>query len=128
MPQITRAGVPTLLDAEAAGKTSDVDLNQQLLIELAGGDGLTDVPVRDVPLYDVPVPDVPLPKVCPDGSVGEKSTRPSVADETMVVAFRVGSGRCLVRGLCCNLFSSGIDYYTRREVFGSLKVYFVSGF
>ena len=46
----------------------------------------------------------------------------------MVVAFGLGSGSCLVRFLCSNLFISGIDYYTRREVFGSLKVYFIYGF
>jgi hypothetical protein len=43
----------------------------------------------------------------------------------MVLAFGVGSGSCLVRFLCANLFISGIDYYTSREVFGSLKVYFI---
>jgi len=43
----------------------------------------------------------------------------------MIVAFGLGSGSCLVRFLCSNLFISGIDYYTRREVLGSLKVYFI---
>jgi len=46
----------------------------------------------------------------------------------MVVAFGLGSGSCLVRFLCSDLFLSGIDYYTRREVFGSLKVYFIYRF
>ena len=46
----------------------------------------------------------------------------------MVVAFWVGLGSCHVRVLCCNLRISGIDYYTRREVFGSLKVYFIYWF
>jgi hypothetical protein len=46
----------------------------------------------------------------------------------MVVEFRLGSGSCLVRFLCANLFISGIYYYTRREVFGTLKVYFIYGF
>ena len=46
----------------------------------------------------------------------------------MVVAFRLGSGSCLVRFICSNRSSSAIDYYTRREVFGSLKVYFIYGF
>ena len=45
----------------------------------------------------------------------------------MVVAFGLGSGSCLVRFLCSNLFISGIDYDTRREAFGSLKVYFIYG-
>jgi hypothetical protein len=46
----------------------------------------------------------------------------------MVVAFRLGSSSCLVRFLLSNLFISGIYYYTCCEVFGSLKVYFISGF
>jgi len=57
-PQKPRPAVPTLREAEAAGNTSDVDVNQQLLIESAGGDSLS----------DVPLPDVPLPEVRPDGS------------------------------------------------------------
>jgi hypothetical protein len=43
----------------------------------------------------------------------------------MVVVFGLGSGSCLVRFLCSNLFNSGIDYYTCHEVFGLLKVYFI---
>jgi len=46
----------------------------------------------------------------------------------MVVAFGFGSGSCLVHFLCSNLFISSIEYYTHREVFGSLKVYFIDGF
>jgi len=46
----------------------------------------------------------------------------------MVVAFGLGSDFCLVRFLCSNLSISGIDYYMRREVFGTLKVYFIYGF
>jgi len=46
----------------------------------------------------------------------------------MVVVFGLGSGSCLVRFICSNIFISGIDYYTCRKVFGSLKVYFICGF
>jgi hypothetical protein len=46
----------------------------------------------------------------------------------MVLVFRSGSGSCLVRFLCANLFISGIYYYTGREDIGSLKVYFIYGF
>jgi hypothetical protein len=50
----------------AAGNTSDVDvdvdLDQQLLIESAGGDSLP----------DVSLPDFPLPEASLDGSVGEE--------------------------------------------------------
>ena len=58
-PQKRHPAVPTLREAEAAGNTSDVDVNQQPLIELAGGDSLS----------DVPLPDVPLPEARPDASV-----------------------------------------------------------
>jgi hypothetical protein len=86
-PQKPRPAAPTLREAEAAGNTSDVDVEQQLLGESAGGDSLPDVPLPDVPLPDVPLPDVPLPDVPlpdvplpdvplpearPDGSVGEE--------------------------------------------------------
>jgi len=46
----------------------------------------------------------------------------------MVVAFGLGLGSCLVCFLCSNQFISGIDCYMCREVFGSLKVYFIDGF
>jgi len=46
----------------------------------------------------------------------------------MVVAYGLGSGSCLVCFLCSNIFISGIDYYTRPKVFGSLKVFFIYGF
>jgi hypothetical protein len=117
-PRQPRPAVPTQREAEAAGNTSDVDVDQQLLIDSAGGESLP----------DVPLPDVPLPDACPDGSVGEECTTPRVAEEAMVVAFRLESGTCLVRFPCSTLFISGIEYYTHREVFGSLKVYFIYRF
>jgi len=46
----------------------------------------------------------------------------------MIVAFGLGLDSCLVRFLRSNLFISGIDYYTRREVFGLLRVYFIYQF
>jgi len=46
----------------------------------------------------------------------------------MVVAFLFGLGSCLGRFLCSNLLISGFDFYTRREVFESLRVYFLYGF
>jgi len=46
----------------------------------------------------------------------------------MVGAFRLGWGSRLVRFLCSNLYISGIDYYTRREVFESLRAYNLYGF
>jgi len=81
-PQKPRPAAPTLRKAEAAGNTLDVDVEQQLLGESAGGDSLPHVPLPDVPLPDVSLPDVPLPDVPlpdialpearPDGSVGEE--------------------------------------------------------
>ena len=81
-PQKPRPAAPTLREAEAARNTSDVDVEQQLLGESAGGDSLPDVPHPDVPLPDIPLPDVPLPddalpdvplpEARQDGSVGKE--------------------------------------------------------
>ena len=49
--------MPTLREAEAAGNSSDVDVDEQPLGESAGGDSL---------------PHVPLPVARSDGSVGEE--------------------------------------------------------
>jgi len=67
---------------EAAGHTSDVDVEQELLDRAAGGDCLPDVPLPDITLPDFPVPEVPhpnvhlandtLPVVHPGGSVREE--------------------------------------------------------
>jgi hypothetical protein len=46
----------------------------------------------------------------------------------MVVAYELRSGLCLVRFLYSNIFISVIDCYTRRKVFGSLKVDFIYRF
>jgi len=61
-PQKPHPAVPTQREAEAAGNISDVEVDQQLVIESAGGDSLP----------DVPLPDVPLPEARPDGLVGEE--------------------------------------------------------
>jgi len=70
-PQNPRPVVPTLQEAEAASNTSNVDVDQQLLWELPGGDIFPDVCLPDVCL-----PIVPLPEQHPDGSVGQESTNP----------------------------------------------------
>jgi len=127
-PQKPRPAVPTLGDADAAGNTSDVDVDQQLPIESAGGDSLPDVTLCNVPHPDVHLCDAPLPEARPDGSVGEEWLSPHVAEGVMVVLFGSGSGSCHVRFLCSNLFISGIDYYTRCDVFGFLRVSFIYGF
>jgi hypothetical protein len=66
-PEKPRQAVPTLREAEVSGNTSDVDVNHQLLIQLAGDDSLSDVPLPDVLLPDVPLPDVLLLGARPDG-------------------------------------------------------------
>jgi hypothetical protein len=96
-PQTPRPAAPTLREAKAAGNTSDVDLEQQLLGESADGDSLPDVPLADValpdvprpdvplldvPLLDVPLPDVPLPDVpLPDVPLPEVRLHSSVGEE-----------------------------------------------
>jgi hypothetical protein len=81
-PPKPRPVVATRREAVAAENTTDVDVEQQLLGELANGDGVPDgpvpdvphldVPLPDVPRPDVPLPDVPFPEARPDGSVGEE--------------------------------------------------------
>jgi hypothetical protein len=109
-PQKPRLAVPTLRKAEAARDTSDVDVDHPLLCEATCGDSLS----------DVPLPDVSLPNV-----VCVERTSARIAEQAMVVSFGLGSGSCLVRLCCSNLFISGIDYYMRREVFGSLRVHMI---
>jgi len=117
MPQKPRQAAPTLREAGEAEINSDVDLEQQLLGESAGGDSLPDVhlpdvslpdipppdvTLPDVPLPDVPLPDVPLPEARLDGSVGEEWI-------SRCIAFGLQSGSCLVSFLWCNVFISGTD-------------------
>ena len=45
----------------------------------------------------------------------------------MVFGFRLGSGSCPVCFVLSNLSISGIEYYMRCEVCGSLWVYFIYG-
>jgi len=66
-PQKPRPAVPTQREAEAPGNTSEVNVDQQLLIESAGGDSLPDVPLPNVPL-----PNVSPPEARPDGLVSEE--------------------------------------------------------
>jgi len=77
--QKPQAAVPTLREAEAAGNTSDMDVDQQLLGQSPGGDSLPDALLPDIPLPDIPLPDVPLPGARLDGSLGEELTSPRVA-------------------------------------------------
>ena len=64
--------MPTSRQADAAGNTSDLGVDQQQPIESACGDSLPDVPLPDVPPPDVPHPNVPLPEARPDGLVDEE--------------------------------------------------------
>jgi len=132
-PQNHRPAVPTLREAGAAGNTSDEDVDQQLLAGLAGGHSLADVPLHHVPLPDVPLPnvplhDIPLPGAHLDGLVSEKWTTARDAEEAMVIAHEFGLGSCVVHFVCSYRFISGIDHYTHREVFESLRVDFLYGF
>jgi hypothetical protein len=61
--QKPRPAAPTLGEAEAAGITSAVDVEQQVLGESAGADSLPNGPLPNIPFPDVPLPDVPLPDV-----------------------------------------------------------------
>ena len=126
--QQSRPAVPTLREAEAVGNTSDMDVDQQLLSESAGGDSLSNVPLPNITLPNVPLPDVPLPDVrLPGarlvGSVDEQWISAHVEEETMVVASGSGLGSYIGHFLCSNLFIWGNDHYTRREVYKLLIVH-----
>jgi hypothetical protein len=91
-PQKPRPAVPTLQEADAARNTSDVDMDEQLLIDLVGGDSLPNVPLPYVPLPNVPrpkvpLPNVPLPQACPDGSAVEECSSSPIAEQVIVVVF-----------------------------------------
>jgi hypothetical protein len=70
--QKLRPAVPTLREPEAAGHTSNVDVDQQLLNIPAGGDSLPNVQLPNVPLPDFILPNVSLPEEHRDGLVGEE--------------------------------------------------------
>ena len=59
-------------ESEAAGNTSAVNVDLQLLSKSAGGDSLPDITLPNVPLPAVPLPDVTLPGASPNSSVGEE--------------------------------------------------------
>ena len=71
-PQTTTPGAPTRREAEAAGYISDADGDQQLLIQIAGGDSLPNDSLPDVPLPNVPLPHALLREVHRDGLVGKE--------------------------------------------------------
>jgi hypothetical protein len=106
--------VPGLREHEASRNTLDVEFDQQLLSESASGN-----PLPDIPLFDAPLPSAP-----PDSAVGKERTGLRVAEEAMIVVLGLRSGSCLVCFLSSNLFISGIEYYTHRKVFASLRVIF----
>jgi hypothetical protein len=104
-------------------------VDRQLLGESAGGNSLPDDSLPDMPLPVISVPDSPLPDVQhpgahPDDLVGKQQISPHIAQQVMVVAFREGSGSCLVHLLCSILLISCIDHYTYSKVFGLLRVNF----
>jgi hypothetical protein len=120
--------VSTLQAAETAVSTKPVDVDQQLLIEMAGGDSLADAPLPEGPLPDVPLPDGCIPESCLDCVLGEVRTSSRIAEEAMGDGFGLVSGSCLVHFLCSDQCILCIDYDTCREIFGLLRVYFISAF
>ena len=108
-----RPAVTTLREDEAAGNNSDVDVDQQLLRKLACGDSL---------------PDDPRPELWPDAFTGEEQTSLCIAEGAMAFALGLGLGSCLVHFLGSNVFISGSDHYTHREVFGLLRDYVIYEF
>jgi hypothetical protein len=76
-PQKPRPAVPALRQADAARNTSNVDVDQQQVGDLAGANSLPDVPLPKVPLpkvtlYNFRFPNVPVPELRSVGLVGEE--------------------------------------------------------
>jgi len=82
MLQNPHLAVPTLNEAEAAGTTSHVDVDQQPLGESAGGNRLPNVLLPSIHLWEA----------CLDSSVEEQSTSRRVEEEVMLVAIRIRLG------------------------------------
>jgi len=77
--------VPALREAEAGANTSDVDVDHQLLGELAGGDSLPDVPISNSSSFRQKNLGVP------DGSDGSDGTSyPLTENYTLPVAQATG--------------------------------------
>jgi len=117
-PQKPRQAVPTLRGDEAAGNTSDMDVNQTLVEQSAAGDCLP----------NVLLPDVPLPEAVPCGLIGREWTSSRDADKVMFVAFVLGKGSCLVHFRYSNQCISVIVYCTRCEDLTSPRVCSIYGF
>jgi hypothetical protein len=86
--------MPTPAEAETAGNTLGVDVDQQLLNDSAGGDNFTKVSLPKVNRSDT----------CPDASVGIERPNPCTAAEAMTDGFGLWCGSCLVILNCCTLF------------------------
>jgi hypothetical protein len=71
-PQKPRPAVPALGQADAARNTSDVDVDQQKVGDLAGANSLPDVPLPKVTLYNFLLPNDPVPELRLVGLVGEE--------------------------------------------------------
>jgi hypothetical protein len=76
-PQKPRRAVLTVCIAEAAGNTSDVDVDQHLLNISVGGHSLPNITLADDPpphvaLFDAAYLNVSLPRASPDSSVVEE--------------------------------------------------------
>ena len=118
MPQRPHQAVPNLRESEVAGNTSHVNVDQPLLGASGGG----------YSCLDISLPDAPFTEAYLYGFLGEIWTSPCLAEMAIAIVLPFGLGSCLVQFLCSNLDISGIQFYTRREAFRLLRVYFIYWF
>jgi hypothetical protein len=97
-----------------------VGVNQQLFSESTSCNSHPNVPCPKAPRADGTFPVAYL-----DGSLGEECTRPHVTAEVMVDAFELESDPCHFDCLGSDQFISGIEYYTRCDVFRWHRVCFI---
>ena len=123
---VTAGNSPTAVTTrqvhEASQTSFDLDVDHQLHGNCASGGSFLDV----VP-HDVPPPDDHIPVAHPDGLEYNKCITRCGQKESVVVAFVVGWSPCLVRFICSHLLNSGVNYFMRPKLFGSLRVNFSFG-
>ena len=115
-PQKPHPAMTTRRDANAAGNTSDIDMELEILCESAGGNNFNNSPLTDVSLPDVPLPNVALPNVAPlmfhslmPAPMAQWVRSEPVLSLQTRSAFQVEWGSCLVSFLSGKLFISGTN-------------------
>jgi len=109
--QKAHSAAPTLREAEAAGNTSDANVDQQLIRDSAGGDSLPNVPpgMSHFRMSPSPMSLSPMSISLRRARIAQKARSELFLGLQRQRPFGLGSGSCLVSIRCCNLIISGTD-------------------